>query len=269
MYARISARISALAKVVLHLYGYPLGYRWCTDKVTRTSALWTDIHADVRADIRADSLTREIPTVKTPDGCFDPPPPSRLQTQNPPFKTEKAMEGVEIKRTVRERGRVGATCNPPPGTFARNFASHFPRHPRRCLGWNVKRNRRRKEVRKQRSEIMVAARYCTLEGILTTNIHETLGEHCKSMFAERSWSVRRVFRSLEFEHSANIRYCKCSNICRIFSEEFVLLGTLFLTLKWSLFAWSMRWGGISQTPSGKSVFRESLTLRQRCQESDN
>jgi len=198
-----------------------------------------------------------------------PSPPLSTSNTKPTLQNWKSHGGGRDKAHSEGEGKGGGDLQPPPGTFARNFASHFPRHPRRCLGWNVKRNRRRKEVRKQRSEIMVAARYCTLEGILTTNIHETLGEHCKSMFAERSWSVRRVFRSLEFEHSANIRYCKCSNICRIFSEEFVLLGTLFLTLKWSLFAWSMRWGGISQTPSGKSVFRESLTLRQRCQESDN
>jgi len=64
-----------------------------------------------------------------------------------------------------------------------------------------------------------------LKGIPTI-IHRTLGEHFRSMFAESSWSVRRMFKSLEFEHSANIRFCECSNIRRIFqilSEEFVLL----------------------------------------------
>jgi len=64
----------------------------------------------------------------------------------------------------------------------------------------------------------------TLEGILTTNIHGTSGEHFRSMFAERSWSGRRMFKSMEFEHSATTRSCECSNIRRIFSEESMLLG---------------------------------------------
>jgi len=39
----------------------------------------------------------------------------------------------------------------------------------------------------------------TLEGILKTNIHRTLGEHFRSIFAERLWSIRRMFKSLELE----------------------------------------------------------------------